>query len=341
MAENITCCLQTYLPRGHFDISTERRIRQLTSAIGVYMELGESTKAYLRAMKSKLQSRELLVSVLIDEIYSSKQIQCVNGKFYGNEEGSVTKTLLCFMIKSVAGKYRDIIAMLPCSTLNAKKQYEIWENLFPTLFPTLCEICFDPVLAMTDGNHVNHKFFKDFICDGVMNMWVHNPCNQIINKMFLLFDTVHIFKCFYTNFMKREMFSPSFADENVHLQANFSHAKQLYALEHSKPIKMAYRLSDKVLNPATFEKTDVSLANACFHESTIHGLKYYSKHGFENFSDTTEILQIFRYWFNAVNVKPIFSDQRARDPNRAGITKENRVIVSFFPEYVVKEMGGL
>ena len=100
-------------------LPTERRIRQLTSA-GVDMELGESTKTYLRARKSKLQSKNLLVSVLIDEIYSSKQVQCVNGKFYGNEEGSVTKTLLCFMIKSVAGKYRNIIAMLPCSTLNAK-----------------------------------------------------------------------------------------------------------------------------------------------------------------------------------------------------------------------------
>ena len=94
---------------------------------------------------------------------------------------------------------------------------------------------------------------------------------------------------------------------------------------------MAYRFSDKVLNPATIERTDVSLANACFHESTIHGLKYYSKHGFENFSETAEVLQIFRNWFNAVNVKSLFSDQRARHPNRAVITKEDRVIMSFFP----------
>ena len=159
-------------------LPTERRIRQLTSAIGVDMEIGESTKPYLRARKSKLQSKDLLASVLIDEIYSSKQVQCVNGKFYGNEEGSVTKTLLCFMIKSVAGKYRDIIAMLPCSTLNAKKQHEIWENLFPTL----CDIGFDPVLTMADGNHANHKFFKDFICDGVMNMWVHNHVTKSLTR---------------------------------------------------------------------------------------------------------------------------------------------------------------
>ena len=75
----------------------------------------------------------------------------------------------------------------------------------------------------------------------------------------------------------------AFADGNVHLQANFSHVKQLYALELGKPIKMAHRLSDKVLNPATIERTDVSLANACFHESTIHGLKYYSNMGLKTF----------------------------------------------------------
>ena len=65
-------------------------------SFGVDMELGVSTKAYLRARKSKLQSKDLLVSVLIDEIYSSKQVQCVNGKFYSNEEGSVTKTLVFY-----------------------------------------------------------------------------------------------------------------------------------------------------------------------------------------------------------------------------------------------------
>ena len=94
---------------------------------------------------------------------------------------------------------------------------------------------------------------------------------------------------------------------------------------------MAYRLSDKVLNPAAIERTDVSLSNACIHESTSHGLKYYSKHRFENFSETAEVLQIFRNWFNTVNVNSLFSDQRARDPNRDAITRENRVIVSFFP----------
>ena len=171
-------------------LPTERRIRQLTSAI----------KAYLRARISRLEAKDLLISVLIDEIYSSKQVQYVNGSFYGNEDENVSKTVLSIMIASIAGKYRDVIAMIPCSSLNAEKQYEIWSKLLPPL----CEIGFDPVATITNGNHVNHKFFKDLVCCGTLNLCISNPCNQLIDK-FLLFDTVHIFKCFYTNFLNKEL----------------------------------------------------------------------------------------------------------------------------------------
>ena len=317
-------------------LPTERRIRQLTSAIGVDMELGSSTKAYLRARISKLEAKELMISVLIDEIYSSKQVQYVNGSFYGNEDENVSKTVLSIMIASIAGKYRDVIAMIPCSSLNAEKQYEIWSKLLPPL----CEIGFDPVATITDGNHVNHKFFKDLVCCGTLNLCISNPCNQLIDKMFLLFDTVHIFKCFYTNFLNKELFiCPSFTNEHEFLQGNFGHIRQLYELELGKPIKMAYRLSDRVLNPASIERTNVSLADACFHQSTINALKYYANHGFPDFLQTANVLQIFKDWFNVVNVKSRYSDQRTRDVNRAAITRENKVAsnhLSIFTSWLKK-----
>ena len=71
---------------GVLTLPTERRIRQLTSAITVDLELGESTKSYLKAMRAKLKSKDCLVNVII---------QYVNGKFYGIEDSNITKTLLC------------------------------------------------------------------------------------------------------------------------------------------------------------------------------------------------------------------------------------------------------
>ena len=96
---------------------------------------------------------------------------------------------------------------------------------------------------------------------------------------------------------------------------------------------MAYKLSDKVLNPESIEKTNVSLADACFHESTIYALKYYAKHGYDSFSETADILQIFRNWFNAVNVKSLYSVKHTRDSFRSAITKEDRGMLEFFSQF--------
>ena len=107
----------------------------------------------------------------------------------------------------------------------------------------------------------------------------------------------------------------------------------MYELELGKPIKMAHKLSDKVLNPSTIEKTNVKLADSCFHESTINALKYHSNYGHKEFSETAEVLQIFRTWFNAVNVKSLYSSQRTRDENRSAVKKEDRSILGYFQEF--------
>lgn len=83
----------------------------------------------MRARKSKLAAKDCVVALLLDEIYSSQQAHYAHGRFYGNENQNVSKTLLCIMIKSVAGKYRDIVSMSPISSLAAQKQYDIWRNM--------------------------------------------------------------------------------------------------------------------------------------------------------------------------------------------------------------------
>ena len=66
---------------------------------------------------------------------------------------------------------------------------------------------------------------------------------------------------------------------------------------------MAYKLNKKVLNPNSIEKANVQLAYACFHESTIYGLLYYSLNGYHHFKETAKFFQIIRDWFDVVNVK--------------------------------------
>ena len=114
---------------------------------------------------------------------------------------------------------------------------------------------------MTDGNQVNHKFYKDTICDGTLETWVSLSFPQYdqiaIQRMYLTFDPVHLIKCFYNNFLSRELFiCRSFVGETM-LQASFGHIKQLYDLKVGKPLKKAYKLCGKLLHPATIVQTNV------------------------------------------------------------------------------------
>ena len=99
---------------GVMTLPTADYLRRLCSAIDTnILSLTESGMAYLRARCSKLLEKDCLVSLLKGEVYVQKNVQYINGKFYGEEDGNITKTLLCVMLKSLAGKYRDIVCMTP------------------------------------------------------------------------------------------------------------------------------------------------------------------------------------------------------------------------------------
>ena len=96
---------------------------------------------------------------------------------------------------------------------------------------------------------------------------------------------------------------------------------------------MAHKLNKKMLNPTSIEKSNVGLANSCFHESTINALRYYSTRGYSSFADTATFLQIIRDWFNVVNVKSLFSGQKNRDERRDPVTFGNRHQLDFLQDF--------
>jgi len=90
---------------------------------------------------------------------------------------------------------------------------------------------------------------------------------------------VHNFKNAYNNFHNRRDFVvPAFRGEQKEtvdgnepvvekfLKPSFLHLEELFDLELGKPLKLAYRLSDKVLHPTNIEKTNVGLADSIFHD---------------------------------------------------------------------------
>ena len=76
---------------------------------------------YLDARVAKLNEREKIGSLLIDEVYVAKRCEFTrnNGRIYGMQNGEPTKTLLTIMFKSVAADYNDVIAMVPTTTIDS------------------------------------------------------------------------------------------------------------------------------------------------------------------------------------------------------------------------------
>ena len=63
-------------------------------ALDPEMKLGEAAQNNLRARISKLSLRDTVMTLVIDEVHTRKQVKYVGGKFYGMENGEITTTLL-------------------------------------------------------------------------------------------------------------------------------------------------------------------------------------------------------------------------------------------------------
>ena len=57
---------------------------------------------------------------MIDEIYLGHRIELCGGDIIGfTDQGTVARTALCFMIRPIKSKYRDVISMYPLDTLKS------------------------------------------------------------------------------------------------------------------------------------------------------------------------------------------------------------------------------
>ena len=122
------------MKEGVLTLPSENRIQNLSSAFSMEAGMSEATKQYLKTRISSLNAREKTVDLIIDEVYSSKRIEYSNGTFYGYENQNITKTLLCFMVKSVGGKYHDMVCMSPIAKLDADILHSMWDNVLKFLF---------------------------------------------------------------------------------------------------------------------------------------------------------------------------------------------------------------
>ena len=108
----------------------------------------------------------------------------------------------------------------------------------------------------------------------------------------------------------------------------------MYNAELGESVKIAYRLSDNVLNPATIERSNVSLADSLFHESTIAALNLYAvEKACPEYTETANFLELFRRWWNLLNIKSTLTGQAKRDCNRESSESKNLDRLDFLASF--------
>lgn len=309
---------------GLFILPHRSTLRRLTSALSVQEGLEIGTMKYLQMRNAKLTPRERIVNLAMDEVYCAPTLELAGGRLHGESSdgsGKATTTLFCTHISSVAGRYEDLVTMSPVAHVTTQEMVKMFFNVVKGL----TELGFRVVSVTTDGHRTNQSFHRA-LGDGTHPEYIVNPWSSDgLGRIYTMFDTVHLFKNIFFNLLnKKTLLCPPFEETGAALTVKACHLEKLHRMEFGSPVKMAYRLSDKVLNPTSVERVNVKLADSATHETTIAGLMVYSKEpGCDGFADTAEFLKIVRTWFNIVNVKSPYKHVAKRDDLLKPICLEN------------------
>jgi hypothetical protein len=180
-------------------------LQRLSQVFTTETGLTGSSLSYLSLRMKKLTEREKMVVLMADEIHSAQKVEYAGGKMYGVEDGSVCKTVLAFMVKSVAGSYMDMVALCPVNVLDSK----LLKTGFDKILPALTELGLVVLAISMDNASPNRKYFLD-LCQQKLVSCIPHPCLPD-EQLFLLFDAVHDFKNLYNNFIsKKEFVAPPF-----------------------------------------------------------------------------------------------------------------------------------
>ena len=306
-----------------------RVLQKLSSRVSSKSGLTDSK--YLSLRRQKLNDFEEKVMLLVDEIYISKRIEMANGSIVGATGigNGVPSTVLCFMIKSLASKYRDVVSMYPMCSLTSVKL----RDCFNETLRMVSSSGFHVVAVSLDNLAANSLFYKQ-LCGGTdLLEQISNPVTH--EPLFLMFDNVHNFKNLYNNFLKRRNFKcPKYKSilENE-CSPSFDHIKDLYNHESGFQLRKAFKLSAKSIEPKNLEKTSVKLANAVFCESTRDALHYYSNQIDMPWRDTAEFVGAITKFWCITNVREPTAGKKLRDINRDPVTSTNDWKLIYLQEF--------
>lgn len=281
------------------------RLRRFTTFTKFRGGIDPVTIEYFKMRFAKLAPRERVVHLAIDEVYTTTTLSLVGGSFFGEKEGTLTKTLLCAHVNSIAGSYQDMIAMEPIKNASVENM----KILFNTCHDILTDINFDVHSLTLDNHRVNQSFIR--------HMGGEEFPVTIPRRVFVYYDPVHISKNMYYMLLNKTIIMlpwlPTLKEERKHNQvvtANMSHLRQLFAKDQGA-IRSGHKLTHKVISPSNLERQSVGLMAAAVNSSTVAALRFYAKQeDLPDWNDTALFLEFVSNWFTILNVRRPGQDKR-------------------------------
>ena len=309
-----SACYRAILKENVLTLPSERTLRRLSSRFSI--DSNSDMISYLKLRRSKLNDFEAHVSLIFDEIYIYQTLDYQNGKFVGIEDegGALATTVLCFMLNSLAGKYCDVIAMIPLSHYTLDKL----NKCFLATLEAAMSSGFEVVLTVCDNHTVNRQFLKR-LCGGQLQPVTKNPLDDE-KILHILIDPTHTVKNIYNNFQNRVNFNIPQTGTIGPYKPTFSHIRNLFNMELKQHLKLAHKITQACLNPSNIQRTSAKLAFSVFNESTANALLYYSRHGQETWTDTANFVKLISNLIKIINVKNKSVGYRKQDELRKPIS---------------------
>lgn len=232
---------------------------------------------YLKQKCQNMNERERNVILMIDEIHVANKMAYKEGKLEGSASNSSlteASTAQVFMISSILSKYKDVVAIIPMKNMNANMLHGMLLKVLKMLHTTGYSV----ICVISDNNRVNRNAFT-MLCGDKLQPFIQNPFN-VTEKIFFLFDSVHLVKCIRNNWLtqkdaEKTFLFPSTENKQNMLRASFSLLRRLFHEEKSNLVKLAPSLNLKALYPTSTEKQNVSLMLRIFNQTNVVALEHF------------------------------------------------------------------
>ena len=210
-----------------FCLPSVRLLLQVSSNLNVSGSTDHVT--FLKNKAALLNPKERLVNGQLDEIYVKSKLQYKDEKLIGqadNNDREAATRIQCFMHSSIRSKNKDVIFLIPVQKMNAEQLCQMIKQVIANV----TEAGYKIVSIISDQNVINRKSFILLSGSETLKPFIINPLNN--EKVFLLFDTVHLLKCIRNNWLnlkgdQKTFDIPDIANKDIIWAASFSHFEVL------------------------------------------------------------------------------------------------------------------